>query len=464
MAFCGRRGKARGLSEWVVVVWSVAGVAFPAVIKEKLPVVAALSAVEGGHRSAAVELRRCHDCDLLVELGEIPVGASAKCGRCGAVLFVQRADPVRRALSLYSAALVLWVVANAFPFMTLKLEGREQESYLISGAFDLYRDGLWQLGLLVLAFVIVFPLGKILLNMAVLLSLHLERRPSFMPRLFRLVETLHPWAMTEVFLLGVLVAYAKLLDIATIDIGPSAIAFVALIVTLVAAGAAFHPSHIWDYVKSSPGRMPPVGQRGDLVGCHACELVCRMTGHDAHASVRCPRCGAPIHRRKPNSISRSWALGIGAVILYIPANVYPVMTVISFGRGEPSTILGGVEELLHAGMWPLALLIFFASITVPVLKLVGLVVLLVSVQRGSRWRLRQRTVLYRIVEAVGRWSMIDIFMLSILVALVRLGSIATIDPGVGAISFAGVVVLTMFAAMAFDPRLIWDAAGENRDR
>jgi len=154
---------------------------------------------------------------------------------------------------------------------------------------------------------------------------------------------------------------------------------------------------------------------------------------------------------------------LAATILYIPANVYPVMTIISFGSGFPSTILGGVEELVTGGMWPLALLVFFASITVPVLKLFGLIFLMLSVQFKSRWRLKDRTLIYRIVEAVGRWSMIDIFMLSILVALVRIGSIATIDPGVGATSFASVVIITMLAAMSFDPRLMWDAAGENDD-
>lgn len=418
---------------------------------------------EGAYRSARVELRRCHDCDLLVELGEIPVGSRARCRRCNAVLFVQRADPARRSLALYLSALVLWVVANLFPFMTFKMEGREQSSILISGALRLYQDGLWQLALVVFLFVIVFPLGKILLNVFVLLALHRKWRPRYLARLFRMVETIHPWAMTEVFLLGVLVAYAKLLDIASIELGPSMVAIVALMVTLVAADSAFHPSHVWDYVKSLPSRMPEPAQRRNLVSCHACELVCRMDSHNVHAHALCPRCGATVHRRKTNSISRSWALSIAAVILYIPANLYPVMTVISFGQGAPSTIMGGVEELIHHGMWPLALLIFFASVAVPVLKICGLAVLLISTQRGSQRRLRERTILYRVVEAVGRWSMIDIFMLATLVALVRLDAIATIDPGVGAISFAAVVVLTMLAAMSFDPRLIWDAAGENRE-
>jgi len=135
-----------------------------------------------------------------------------------------------------------------------------------------------------------------------------------------------------------------------------------------------------------------------------------------------------------------------------------VLTVMQLGSGSPSTILGGAEELLAGGMWPLAALVFFASIMVPVLKLVGLSVMLATTQAGWRGRLRDRTVLYRIVSAIGRWSMIDIFMESILVALVQFGAVVTIDPGFGAVAFAAVVILTMFAAEAFDPRLMWDAA------
>lgn len=138
------------------------------------------------------------------------------------------------------------------------------------------------------------------------------------------------------------------------------------------------------------------------------------------------------------------------------------MTVISFGEGEPDTIISGVKALLAVGMYPVAILVFFASIFVPVLKLTLLTFLLVSVQIKSLWRPRDRTVMYRITEAVGRWSMVDIFMISILAALVKLGSIATIEPGAGAGFFAAVVIMTMFASMAFDPRLIWDAM-ENED-
>lgn len=200
----------------------------------------------------------------------------------------------------------------------------------------------------------------------------------------------------------------------------------------------------------------PTAARSGLMSCHACHQLSRIPPLLSEGEAICPRCEAHLHLRKPNSISRTWALLIAAYILYIPANLLPVMTVISFGKGEADTILSGVKELIHAGMLPIALLVFFASITVPVLKLLALTYLLLSVQYKSQWRPRERTKLYRMTEVVGRWSMIDIFMISILIALVKLDAVATIEPGPGAISFAAVVILTMFAAMSFDPRLIWD--------
>ena len=194
----------------------------------------------------------------------------------------------------------------------------------------------------------------------------------------------------------------------------------------------------------------------EAVVCPRCELLCAPP---AGKRVRCPRCAARFGRRKPDSIQRTWALVIAAALLYIPANYYPILTVTILGKGEADTILSGVVALMEAGMWEVAILIFFASVTVPMLKLLGLSFLLISVQRRSSWRPRTRTQLYRIIEGIGRWSMIDMFMVSIVVALVQLGAVATIDPGLGAVCFAAVVVITMFAATRFDPRLIWDAAG-----
>jgi paraquat-inducible protein A len=148
------------------------------------------------------------------------------------------------------------------------------------------------------------------------------------------------------------------------------------------------------------------------------------------------------------------------MLLYVPANLFPIMSVVWLGQGEPATIIEGVQQLIAEGMWPLALIVFVASVFIPLLKMLVLALLLMSVQLGSTWRMRDRTRLYRITEFVGRWSMVDIFVIGILAALVQFGTLATIEPGIGSLSFAAVVVLTMFAAHSFDPRLIWDALND----
>ncbi|CAH0175379.1 MULTISPECIES: paraquat-inducible protein A [Pseudomonas] len=177
----------------------------------------------------------------------------------------------------------------------------------------------------------------------------------------------------------------------------------------------------------------------------------------------CTRCGALIHARRPNSLTRTWALLITAAILYIPANLLPIMTVSSLGQGDPSTIMSGVIQLVQHGMFPIAAVVFIASILVPTFKLVGIGLLLFSVQRHQPLSAQQRIVMYRFIEFIGRWSMLDIFVIAILVALVNFGRLASIEANLGAAAFASVVILTMFAAVTFDPRLIWDNTESDDD-
>jgi len=199
-----------------------------------------------------------------------------------------------------------------------------------------------------------------------------------------------------------------------------------------------------------------------LLSCHVCGLVSKAarTGGEAH----CPRCSARLHFRKPNSVARTWALLIAAGIMYLPANLLPIMETSSLFGSQDDTIMSGVIYLWHSGSWDLALVVFIASIMVPLLKLIALTLLLISVQRRSVWQPVQRTRLYRLVELVGRWSMLDIYVVTILAALVQIGSLATIKAGPAAMAFGAVVVLTMFAAMQFDPRLIWDPLQEERPK
>lgn len=207
----------------------------------------------------------------------------------------------------------------------------------------------------------------------------------------------------------------------------------------------------------------PAANQIQYISCSRCRLVCRPPTAASERTIFCPRCFAALHHRRPNSIHRTWALIIAACIFYIPANILPITHVVSFGKAQSDTILSGVVYFITSGMWPIALVIFIASILVPLFKLIILTGLLVSVHRKSAWRPRQRAQLYRMTEAVGRWSMLDIFVVTILVALVRLGSIASVEAGPGALFFAAVVVLTMFAVMSFDPRLIWDSMEMSND-
>lgn len=195
-----------------------------------------------------------------------------------------------------------------------------------------------------------------------------------------------------------------------------------------------------------------------LYACHTCALVSQPRAPDAVA--HCPRCGSSLHQRKPASISRTWALVITAYILIIPANILPIMQTGSLFGSQRDTIMSGVIYLWTSGSWALALLVFFASVVVPLAKLLALSYLLLTVQRESPNRRHQRTRLYHLLKFIGRWSMLDIYVVTLLVALVQLQSLATISAAPGAIAFGAVVVVTMIASMTFDPRLIWDPTKE----
>lgn len=409
---------------------------------------------------AQPQLRECGGCGLLQSVPALGPGMTAQCARCRITLYSVSKHPLDHSIALTLASIVLMVVMCATTLMSVQTAGITLHAGLFSGPEELMRRGMTMLAVVVVFVTVLAPSIKLLGTLYVLIRLHQAAPPRHLRRIFALVETLRPWSMIEVFVLGVFVAYVKLGDLVHITLETGVFALMALTITIIWADAALDREMIWERLgyhdpasarsRLDPARANPAG----AIGCETCHLV--SVPHGAHA--RCPRCGSALHIRKPGSISRTWALTLAAAILYIPANYYPVLTVMQLGAGTPSTILGGVEELLSAGMYPLAALVFFASIAVPMLKLFGLWIMLISVQTGHGAWLRDRTKLYYIVHWVGRWSMIDIFMEALLGALVRFGAAITIEPGIGAVAFCGVVILTMFAAETFDPRLMWDAA------
>jgi paraquat-inducible protein A len=202
---------------------------------------------------------------------------------------------------------------------------------------------------------------------------------------------------------------------------------------------------------------PKTARELGLASCHICTLLVPSGQH------RCPRCGSTVHVRETDSLQRTVALLVTASILYIPANLFPIMYTDQLGRTEASTILGGVILLIKLGSAPIAAVIFIASVMVPLGKLIAMFYLVWTVDRHSPLEPRQRTVMYQVTELIGKWSMVDVFVVAILVALVNLGGLLVIRPGIAALSFAGVVITTMIAAETFDSRLIWDEADNNND-
>jgi paraquat-inducible protein A len=259
--------------------------------------------------------------------------------------------------------------------------------------------------------------------------------------------------MVDVYLVGFLVAYTRLTGLASVHVDTALFALIGFMVCIAAADDSLDHEAIWRALdRDAPP--PPAMQAGDgaLIGCHACGLL-----NHAHAGAPCRRCHATLRPRKTDSLNRTWALLSAAVLLYIPANIYPVMVLTELGRAYPYTIMGGIFELIDEKLGPLALLVFFASIMIPFIKLLALGYMLLATRKGSTLYLVGRTRAFRIIDFIGRWSMIDVFMISILVALVRFGQFADVRAETGAPCFAAVVVLTILAVNAFDPRLMWDA-------
>ena len=400
--------------------------------------------------------RECPDCGLFCTLPPRQPGLMADCPRCGYVLWRMRAVQIAFPLACGLAGLAFYLVTLMAPFIEITVFGRFSMAWLETGPLRLSATG-WQLaGILVFIVTLIMPGVKLGIAIITLLGLELDLPKPLLRALFRWYIPLSPWAMIDVYLLGFLVAYTRLVGMFSVHLDTALYALIGVMVSMAAMDGSLDHEMIWQALddRRDSSSLPPA----QLASCHACGLL-----NDAEAETVCRRCDVRLHRRKPASISRCWSYVIASACLYIPANLYPFMTLTSFGQTQSYTIMGGIMELAQAGLWPLALLVFFASITIPLLKLLGLGFMLISTQRGSWTLLRERTVTYRIIDFIGRWSMIDVFMVSILVALAHFGQFANVAANTGMVCFGAVVVLTIFAVNVFDPRLMWDHHRESAE-
>ncbi|HTQ71959.1 MAG TPA: paraquat-inducible protein A [Acidocella sp.] len=411
--------------------------------------------------------RECPQCGLISALPPIQADRVAVCPRCRHVLWRMRQHPFELPLACGVSALLFYCFALLSPFLEISAYGRYQVANVSTGPAELMGEGFQFVGWLVLATTVIFPGLKLGILLLVLLGLKTRLLPaSLLKELFRWYGPITPWAMIDVYLLGFLVAFTRIVALAAIHLDTALYSLVGVMMAMAAADATLDPETVWRALdaadhKKAPGKTgqapPPIrtslnGAPVGFIGCHCCDLV-----NHAEPGEPCRRCGVVLHGRKHDSVNRSGALLVAAAMLYLPANIYPIMTMTEVAVAHPYTIMGGIVDLYEAGLWPLAALVFFASFTVPMMKIVLLGYLLAQTQTHSTKHLLGRTKIYRMVEFIGRWSMIDVFGLSILVALVQFEQFANFVAQVGATCFAAVVVLTMFAVDCFDPRLMWDA-------
>ena len=302
-----------------------------------------------------------------------------------------------------------------------------------------------------------------------LAALSLGRAPPAFGALARWLHAIRPWAQSEILVLGVMVALGKLVTVAVVTPGVALYSLAAAILLLIPVGAFFDSDAPWRTLEtnrrtSSPGsRSPLVVPAGSGPAGGSGMLPCWSCGSIQQSPVAVPApcrlCGAGVRARRSNSLARATAFLLAAAILYLPANVLPVMRTTAMFQTQDDTIISGVLFLWSTGSWPLAVLVFLASVVVPIGKFLALGLLVVTCWRRSSWRQRERTRLYRMVEAVGRWSMLDVYVVTVLAALARAESLASIEAGPGALAFGAVVVFTMCASLSFDPRAIWDRRG-----
>jgi paraquat-inducible protein A len=367
--------------------------------------------------------------------------------------------PVQRGMAYAVAALATLITAVVLPFVGFEVRGIGQAIGLADTASELVRHGAPLVGAIVFLGVVLLPAVYLVAFIVLHGRLVRQRRGRFDRTLARLIAAIDPWIMADVFVVGVLVSLTKIAGMARLDIGPAFWAYCAFVVLLLKTRLSLDGDWLWFRLAGEP-KAPAGTQAGrdalpqGLTGCHACGLVNAI---DDHERCYCQRCGDRLHGRHPYSIQNTLALLVLAVILYIPANALPITHTVRFGASEASTIIGGVVSFLRAGDIPIAVVIFVASVVIPLAKMLALVWLC----GRAAWRFEARGLawvrLYRVVEFIGRWSMVDVFVVAILVALIRAGSLMAISPGTAALAFAGMVIVSMMAAMTFDPRLLWRA-------
>lgn len=397
----------------------------------------------------------CPQCDLLVEIPAISVGQKAKCPRCHTTLTSRWKEPRRWPIGYAVSALFMLLLANLFPFVNMRVAGLGSEVTLIQIPQVLVSENYASMASLFMIVVQLLP--AICMLSIIILCMDTRLSTLWKVSIARTLFRLKAWCMVEIFLAGVLVSFVKLMAYGDVGVGTSFIPYVLFCLLQLRAFQCTDRYWLWQQVEPAPrpNQLLRIGESGLSQGLRSCQCCMAILPVE---QLLCSRCETKGHARRKNSVQWTMALLVTSILLYIPANLLPIMITQVLGTPMPSTIMAGVILLWSEGSYPVSMVILIASILVPTLKMIAIGWLCWDASSNKAIDRERLHVIYEVVEFVGRWSMIDVFVIAVLSALVRMGQLMSIYPDIGALLFAGVVILTMFAAMIFDPRLIWDRA------
>ncbi len=391
----------------------------------------------------------CPSCDLVLTLPPLEHGARATCPRCDHPLSQHYDNANEQVLAYAVTSLILLLLALSLPFLNFSAAGASNQVSLPYTAWSYSQQHMPLMGLLVSGTIVGIPLLMLGLTLATYLPLRWQRPTPWLTDAAHWLFLLQGWYMADVFLLGLVVSLVKLHSMADLQLGLAFWAYMGFTLCFTLMQSRVDHLQCWRQIAALRGLTVPRAIN-TLQHCRHCGfLYLKKASH-------CPCCHSRSHRTdRRRCLNHTLALLVTASLLYIPANLYPIMITTQFGQETRSTILGGIWLLVELHSYPVAFIIFCASVVVPLAKLLALFYLCWMAKKPRRQDRRQQTQLYRVAEFMGKWSMVDIYVVAILIALVQLQGLMRVEPGVGALAFAGVVIVTMLAAERFDPRLLW---------
>ncbi len=411
------------------------------------------------------QIEACPDCDLLMYTMKILPGERLRCPRCGALLHASISHSLSKTLALSLTGIILFFPAMFEPIMTISVAGMEGESSVISSILGILQSEYFFVGIMLFAVSFLFPLIKLLLLLGITLPFSFGCKPQATPRILRWYKHLDEWGMTEIYMLGILISIIKMHSLGHLNFNLGFFCFSALSLIIVALSTVIDEEAFWEMYQEKaypeltalPQEETTAEEMG-LMRCLDCGQLMQAVAEQEDTEARCPRCHAPVYPRRPNNTGATLALLLCAAILYLPANLLPIMRVDFLGVPEITTIMDGIVYFFQSGEYLVGAIILTASILVPLFKLVGMSIILLSVHFGWKSFLNHTTKMYRFIEFIGRWSFLDIFVIALMVAMVKFGALTSILAYPGAKYFTAVVMLTMLAAIVFDPRMLWDKA------